>query len=90
MYLWASLYRLVANLQEELMLIFTTCVIVGAIVITLALAASASPNNVASSADLAGDDEHVRPLNMAPKPFVTSHPGVADESKPVVSAAGLQ
>lgn len=72
------------------MLIFTTCVIVMAIIITLALAASASPNNVAGSADLAGDDEHVRPLNMAPKPVVTGHHGVANESQPVVSAAGLQ
>ncbi len=72
------------------MLIYTTCIIVIAIVITLALAASASPNSVASAADLAGDDEHVRPLNMAPKPFVTSHQGVADENQPVVSAVGLQ
>ena len=90
MHLCAGLYRLVLNLQDDFMLIFTTCVIVGAIVITLALAASASPNKVAGSPDLAGDDEHVRPLNMAPKPFVTGHPGVADESKPVVSAAGFQ
>ena len=72
------------------MLFYTTCIIVIAIVITLALAASASPNNVAGSADLAGDDEHVRPLNMVPKPFVTSHQGVANEKQPVVSAAGLQ
>ena len=72
------------------MLIFTTCVIVGAIVITLALAASASPNNVAGSADLAGDDELVRPLNMAPKLSAASRSGVADESTRVVSAAGLQ
>ena len=72
------------------MLIYTTCIIVIAIVITLALAASASPNNVASAADLAGDDEHVRPLNKAPKPLATSHQGAADENPPVVSAAGLQ
>ena len=72
------------------MIILTTFVIVIAIVITLVLAASASPNHVASAADLAGDDEHVRPLNRAPKPFVTSHDGVAKESRPVVSAAGLQ
>ena len=69
------------------MLIFTTCVIVMAIIITLALAASASPNSVSSASDIAGDDEHVRPLNMEPKTFVTSHPGVANESQPVVSAA---
>ena len=72
------------------MLFYTTCIIVIAIVITLALAASASPNNVVDAADLAADDEHVRPLNMAPKAFVTSHQGVADEKQPVVSAAGLQ
>ena len=72
------------------MLIFTTCVIVMAIIITLALAASASPNSVSTASDIAGDDEHVRPLNMAPKPFVSSHPGVASESQPIVSAAGLQ
>ena len=72
------------------MLIFTTCVIVMAIIITLALAASASPNSVSSASDISGDDEHVKPLNMAPKPFVTSHQGVVSESQPVISAAGLQ
>lgn len=72
------------------MLIFTTFIIGIAIIISLALAASASPNSVADAGDLAGDDEHVRPLNMAPKPFVTTHDGVATENRPVVSAAGLQ
>ena len=72
------------------MLIFTLCTIAVAIVIALALAASASPTNGTAAVDPAGDDEHVRPLNMAPKPFATTHDGVADENRPVVSAAGLQ
>ena len=72
------------------MLIFTALTIVVAIVISLALAASASPTNAVAAVDPSDDDEHVRPLNMAPKPFSTSHDGVANETKPVVSAAGLQ
>ena len=72
------------------MLIFTLCTIVAAIIISLALAASASPTNAMAAVDPAEDDEHVRPLNMAPRPFATTHDGVAAENRPVVSAAGLQ
>lgn len=72
------------------MLIFTVCTIAIAIVISLALAASASPTNAMAAVEPSGDDEHVRPLNMAPKPFSTTHEGVASENRPVVSAAGLQ
>ena len=72
------------------MLIFTVCIIGIAIVISLALAASASPTNATAAVDPSDDDEHVRPLNMGPKPFATTHDGVAAENRPVVSAAGLQ
>ena len=76
--------------MDGTMLIFTAFTIAVAIIISLALAASASPTNAVAAIDPGDDDEHVRPLNMAPKPFVTSHHGVANESQPVVSAAGLQ
>lgn len=72
------------------MLIFTAFTIAIAIIISLALAASASPTSAVAAIDPSDDDEHVRPLNMAPKPFSTSHDGVAVETQPVVSAAGLQ
>lgn len=72
------------------MLLFTAFTIAIAIIISLALAASASPTNAVAAVAPGEDDEHVRPLNMAPKPFSTTHDGVANETKPVVSAAGLQ
>ena len=72
------------------MLLFTAFTIAIAVIISLALAASASPTNAAAAVAPGEDDEHVRPLNMAPKPFSTTHDGVANETKPVVSAAGLQ
>jgi hypothetical protein len=87
----ARLYRLGSYFQDDhIMLIFTVCTIAIAIVISLALAASASPTSAMAAIDPAGDDEHVRPLNMAPKPFTTTHAGVDQENRPVVSAAGLQ
>ncbi len=72
------------------MLIITLCTIAVAIVISLALAASASPTNATAAVDPSGDDEHMRPLNMAPKPTATGHDGVPAETRPVVRAAGLQ
>jgi hypothetical protein len=86
----ARFYRLGPTFQDDTMLIFTLCTIAVAIVISLALAASASPTNAAAAVDPTGDDEHVRPLNMAPRPFATTHDGVSAENRPVVSAAGLQ
>ena len=76
--------------MDATMLVFTAFTIVIAIIISLALAASASPTNAVAAVDPGDDDEHVRPLNMAPRPFSTSHDGVAAETQPVVSAAGLQ
>lgn len=72
------------------MLIVTVIIVSIAIIFSLALAASGSPINSADAGDGPVEDEHIRPLNRAPKAFVTSHDGVANESRPLVSAAGLQ
>lgn len=72
------------------MLLFTAFTIAIAVIICLALAASASPTNAVAAVALGDDDEHVRPLNMAPRPFATTHDGVVSEAQPVVAAAGLQ
>jgi len=72
------------------MLIFTAIIIGFAVVICLALAASASPVTGSVSRDASGDDENVMPLNMVPKSFKTTHDGVTNEHRPLVSAAGLQ
>ena len=72
------------------MLIVTILVVVAALVVALALAASASRSGSLGSGDVLKEDEHIRPVNMAPKPFTTSHQGVATEARSVISAAGLQ
>ncbi len=78
------------------MLLFTliALIVASAIVLTLALAASASPVRVDASLGQGDDDELVKPINMRstpkPKPFVTSHQGLTKESLPLVSAAGMQ
>ncbi len=72
------------------MLFVTILVVAGALVIALALAASASRGGSMGSGDVLKDDEHIRPVDMAPKPFTTSHQGVATEARSIISAAGLQ
>ena len=64
--------------------------IAGALVLALALAASASPVRVDANIKHDGDEAPIKPINMKSKTFVTTHQGVAQESIPVVSAAGLQ
>ncbi len=68
------------------MLIITFIVICVCIVLTLALAASSSGAGGMATAE----DEHANPVFKKPVAFKTAHDGVAAESQPVVSAAGLQ
>jgi hypothetical protein len=72
------------------MFILTVVIITSGIVIALALAATSSRPGGADSRDVLHEDEHIRPINMAPKPFTTSHQGVSTETRPVISAAGMQ
>ena len=72
------------------MMIVTILVVAGALVVALALAASSSMSGSLGSGDVLKEDEHIRPVNMAPKPFTTSHQGIATEARSVISAAGLQ
>lgn len=74
------------------MLLFSliVLVVVSALVLTLALAASASPVRADASLAQTDDDAPVKPINMRSKTFVTTHQGVAHEKRPVVSAAGMQ
>lgn len=72
------------------MMIVTILVVAGALVVALALAASSSRSGSLGSGDVLKEDEHIRPVNMAPKPFTTSHQGIATEARSVISAAGLQ
>lgn len=74
------------------MLIFSliVLVVVSALVLTLALAASASPIRSDASLTQAEDEAPIKPINMKSKNFVTTHQGVARDKLPVVSAAGMQ
>jgi hypothetical protein len=69
------------------MILFTAFVIASAIVFCLALAASSSPvYGFNAKAELADEERETVVRNA----FVTTHQGVAKESQPVVSAAGMQ
>ncbi len=74
------------------MFIFTVIVLVvaGALILALALAASASPVRTDGKLDAIDDEERIRPLNMSPNTFKTTHQGVTPENRPVISAAGMQ
>ena len=72
------------------MFIITIVIVASALIVAIALAASASRSGSMGSGDVLKEDEHIRPINMAPKPFTTSHQGVATEARSVISAAGLQ
>ena len=72
------------------MLIITVIVVASGLVVALALAASASRSAGSVLDDVLPQDEHIRPINMAPKPFTTSHQGIAMDARHVISAAGLQ
>ncbi len=74
------------------MLIFSLIVLVvaSALVLTLALAASASPVRSDASLEQPEDDAPIKPINMKSKTFETTHQGVAHDKRPVVSAAGMQ
>ncbi len=74
------------------MLIFGLIVLVvaSALVLTLALAASASPVRSDASLEQIEDDAPIKPINMKSKTFATTHQGVAHDKRPVVSAAGMQ
>lgn len=74
------------------MLLFSLIVliVVSALVLTLALAASASPVHSDASLAQAEDDAPIKPINMKSTTFVTTHQGVSKESVPVISAAGMQ
>ena len=72
------------------MLIVTSIIIGIAIIFSLTLAASGSSITSADAGDGPVEDEHIQPLNRVPKAFVTTHDGVENESRPLVSAAGLQ
>ena len=64
--------------------------VAAAFVLALALAASASPVRVDAGLKHDADEAPVKPINMKSKTFVTTHQGVARESLPVISAAGMQ
>ena len=68
------------------MLVITFIVICVCVVLTLALAASSSGAGGMTTAE----DEQNSPAFKKPTAFKTTHDGVAVESQPVVSAAGLQ
>ena len=68
------------------MLVITFIVICVCVVLTLALAASSS-----GAGDMATSEDELNSLVFKkPAAFKTTHDGVAAESQPVVSAAGLQ
>ena len=87
-----KIHRLASSNKEAPRFIFTVIVLViaSALVLALALAASASPVRTEGKLDWPNDDEKIRPLNMRPKAFATTHQGVSTENRPVVSAAGMQ
>ena len=72
------------------MFIITLIIVASGLIVALALAASASRSESMASGDVLPEDEHIRPINMAPKPFTTSHQGVTTEARSIISAAGLQ
>ena len=61
-----------------------------ALILTLALAASASPVRSDSNLDIAVDEDRIRPLNFRERAIVTTHQGLPAGKGPVVSAAGMQ
>jgi hypothetical protein len=61
-----------------------------AFILTLALAASASPVRSDSSLGNAVDEDHIKPLNFRERAIVTTHQGVPAGKAAVVSAAGMQ
>lgn len=71
------------------MFIITIIIVASGLIVALALAASASRSGTVDG-DVLHEDEHIRPINMAPKPFTTSHQGIATDARSVISAAGLQ
>jgi hypothetical protein len=72
------------------MFIITIIIVASGLIVALALAASASRSAGSVLGDVLQEDEHIRPINMAPKPFTTSHQGIATDARSVISAAGLQ
>ena len=69
------------------MILFTAFVIASAVVFCFALAASSSPvYGFNAKAELAEEERESTGRNA----FVTTHQGIASESQPVVSAAGMQ
>ncbi len=75
------------------MFLFTALVVATAVVFCLALAASSSPVygfNAKTELAAMGDSPDNDGVSPSPKAFVTTHQGVATESQPIVSAAGMQ
>ncbi len=75
------------------MVLFTALVIATAVIFCLALAASSSPVygfNAKSELAALGDSPAEGETSAGPKTFATTHQGVASDSQPIVSAAGMQ
>ena len=75
------------------MFLLTAAIVISTVIFCLALAASSS--GVSSVSLLDPRDKPVAPeamasLQVAPKPFRTTHHGIDTQNAPIVSAAGLQ
>jgi hypothetical protein len=89
----ARLLNFHAQIQEGIMFLLTVLVIATAVVVCLALAASSSPVygfNAKAELDAKSEFGDLERPTSKPKAFATTHQGVAMESQPVVSAAGMQ